>query len=319
MRVTEQVMATVPRKPKRKRPSSEQEETAPVVLPKAVVSCASDEKRKAEGKKRRRKKIWVPHHEQSDSAGDPAGPHAPQHAVLVAHVGVDKINSNWKQLQATLKKGRTAGATQKLMHNEPVKGSDKFQTKGAETVKESQLETLSPRSADCSLTKVLAMDCEMVGAGLDGKRSILARVSLVNIWGNVVYDKHVRPMERVTDFRTKISGVRACDLRKAEDFAIVQKEVAELLSGRVLVGHAIQNDLKIMYLSHPKKDMRDTAAYLPLHSKNGRPRALRHIAAEILGVTIQVGEHCSVQDARAAMYVYQHLKHDWEEAISKRH
>lgn len=30
-----------------------------------------------------------------------------------------------------------------------------------------------------SVTKVLAMDCEMVGAGLDGKRSILARVSLV--------------------------------------------------------------------------------------------------------------------------------------------
>lgn len=316
MRAIEQVTATVPRKPKRKRSSSEQEETAPVLFPKAVVSCASDEKRKAEEKKRRRKKIWVPHHDQSDSSGDPAGPHAPQHA----HVGVDRINSNWKQLQATLKKGRrTAGATQKLMHNGPVKGSDKFQTKGAEIVKERQLETLSPRSADCSLTKVLAMDCEMVGAGLDGKRSILARVSLVNIWGNVVYDKHVRPMERVTDFRTKISGVRARDLRKAEDFAIVQKEVAELLSGRVLVGHAMQNDLKIMYLSHPKKDMRDTAVYLPLRSKNGRPRALRHIAAEILGVMIQVGEHCSVQDARAAMYVYQHLKHDWEEAISKRH
>jgi hypothetical protein len=31
-----------------------------------------------------------------------------------------------------------------------------------------------------SVTKVLAMDCEMVGAGSDGKRSILARVSLVN-------------------------------------------------------------------------------------------------------------------------------------------
>ena len=51
---------------------------------------------------------------------------------------------------------------------------------------------------------------------------------------------------------------------------------------------------KIMYLSHPKKNIRDTAAYLPLRSNNGRPKALRHIAAEILGVTIQDGEHCSV-------------------------
>ena len=49
-----------------------------------------------------------------------------------------------------------------------------------------------------------------------------------------------------------------------------------------------------MYLSHPKKNIRDTAAYLPLRSNNGRPKALRHIAAEILGVTIQDGEHCSV-------------------------
>lgn len=36
-----------------------------------------------------------------------------------------------------------------------------------------------------SLTKVLAMDCEMVGAGSDGKRSILARVSLVNLFMHV--------------------------------------------------------------------------------------------------------------------------------------
>lgn len=30
-----------------------------------------------------------------------------------------------------------------------------------------------------SLTKVLAMDCEMVGVGFEGKRNALARVSLV--------------------------------------------------------------------------------------------------------------------------------------------
>mgnify|MGYP000754145632 CR=1 FL=1 len=51
---------------------------------------------------------------------------------------------------------------------------------------------------------------------------------------------------------------------------------------------------KVMYLSHPRKNIRDTATYLPLRDKNRRPRALRHIAAEILNVTIQDGEHCSV-------------------------
>jgi hypothetical protein len=36
----------------------------------------------------------------------------------------------------------------------------------------------------------------------------------VNKWGNVVYDKHVRPQEFVKDFRTAVSGVRPRDLWK---------------------------------------------------------------------------------------------------------
>ena len=56
------------------------------------------------------------------------------------------------------------------------------------------------------------MDCEMVGVGDDGKESILARVSIVNQYGCCIYDKFVKPTERVTDYRTKISGVRRADL-----------------------------------------------------------------------------------------------------------
>lgn len=32
----------------------------------------------------------------------------------------------------------------------------------------------------CSLTKVLAIDCEMVGVGFEGSKSALARVTLVS-------------------------------------------------------------------------------------------------------------------------------------------
>lgn len=32
-----------------------------------------------------------------------------------------------------------------------------------------------------------------------------------------------------------------------EDFKTVQKEVAEILKGRILVGHALQNDLKVQW------------------------------------------------------------------------
>lgn len=34
-------------------------------------------------------------------------------------------------------------------------------------------------------------------------------------------------------------------LSAAKDFRIVQKEVAELIKGRILVGHALRNDFKV--------------------------------------------------------------------------
>lgn len=61
-------------------------------------------------------------------------------------------------------------------------------------------------------TKHIAMDCEMVGVGFDGKKSALARVALVNSFGHVLYDKFVMPKENVTDYRTHVSGVTPEDL-----------------------------------------------------------------------------------------------------------
>ena len=49
-----------------------------------------------------------------------------------------------------------------------------------------------------NLTRLLAIDCEMVGAGVGGSLSILARVSLVNSSGVVVYDSYVSPTHCVT-------------------------------------------------------------------------------------------------------------------------
>ena len=44
----------------------------------------------------------------------------------------------------------------------------------------------------------------------------------------------------------------------AKTFEVVQKEVSDLMNGRVLVGHALSNDLNVLFLSHPKVDTRDT-------------------------------------------------------------
>ncbi len=61
----------------------------------------------------------------------------------------------------------------------------------------------------------LAIDCEMVGVGDKGSESILARVSIVNFHGATIMDRFVRPQEKVTDYRTWVSGVRPKDLKNA--------------------------------------------------------------------------------------------------------
>ena len=62
--------------------------------------------------------------------------------------------------------------------------------------------------------KYLAIDCEMVGVGLYGSESSLARVSLVNYYGAVILDEFVRQRERVVDYRTHVSGIRKTDVIK---------------------------------------------------------------------------------------------------------
>lgn len=71
----------------------------------------------------------------------------------------------------------------------------------------------------CSLTKALAMDCEMVGVGPKGEESVAARVSIVNQYGKCVYDKFVKPSQPVTDYRTAVSGVRPELLKKGGSLA----------------------------------------------------------------------------------------------------
>ena len=56
----------------------------------------------------------------------------------------------------------------------------------------------------------------------------------------------------MTDYRTAVSGVRPEDLQGAPQFKEVQAEVSELLKGRILVGHAIKHDFKVLFLDHPK-------------------------------------------------------------------
>ena len=182
-----------------------------------------------------------------------------------------------------------------------------------------------PNPSPHSITQpYVALDCEMVGVGPGGKRSVLARVSIVDFNGVAILDTFVRVQEKVTDYRTFVSGVREKDLLSphAMDFGTCRKRVIKILRDKILVGHGLQNDLNVLRLLHPWFDVRDTSLYEP-YMKSApygmlRPRRLRDLARMYLGVLIQQEgkEHDSLEDARAAMLLYRAVQTEWDYWVS---
>jgi len=173
---------------------------------------------------------------------------------------------------------------------------------------------------------IYALDCEMVGVGGKGlystkfwkngtvEHSILARVSIVNQDGTCIYDKYVKPTQYVTDYRTECSGICQKDMENGEEFLKVKYEVADILRGNILVGHALGNDLAALHLKHPPHLTRDTALYPPctLDPMTGKNPRLKDLASRHLQLSIQVGQHNSIEDAQVAMQLYKKFKYQWE-------
>ncbi|XP_025409793.1 RNA exonuclease 4-like isoform X2 [Sipha flava] len=143
--------------------------------------------------------------------------------------------------------------------------------------------------------EVVAIDCEMVGIHDDGQA------------------------KSVTDYRTPVSGIRPEDIENGEIFTKVKKEVLQILKNKLLVGHAIEHDLKVLRISHPKHMIRDTSTYWQFKQlTEGRRPGLKRLTLHFLGASIQEGEHSSVQDAKAALQLYMLVRKDWELLLKKR-
>mmetsp|Transcript_6624 Transcript_6624/g.7454 ORF Transcript_6624/g.7454 Transcript_6624/m.7454 type:complete len:549 (-) Transcript_6624:1220-2866(-) len=194
----------------------------------------------------------------------------------------------------------------------------------------------------------VAMDCEMVGIGRHGKTSALARCSLVTLLENdqlkVLYDAHVKPTKKITDYRTQWSGITKDRLLK-DDVITLEKcrmDVLQMLSSQdgkvvVLVGHALKNDFDVLGIRHPVHLIRDTAAYRPFMRavrKRFYPRKLSELSKEELRIEIQnsyvasplkintsndrqkysIG-HDSVEDAAATLMLYNKVSSQWEKSL----
>lgn len=171
----------------------------------------------------------------------------------------------------------------------------------------------------------IALDAEMVGVGPLGTISRLARVSLVNYDGETIYDTMVKVDEPVTDYRTFVSGITAKDLESesALPFIEVHQQVSSLINNKIIVGHGLKNDLRVLCIQHPWHAIRDTAKYepftkpCPISPTGYKAKKLATLAKDKLGMIIQEeGQpHSSVQDAIAALELYKKHRVKWECAM----
>jgi hypothetical protein len=240
------------------------------------------------------------------------------------------------------KTAKSGGAKSKFKFSSSAK---EFVPVSASTTKPNAVNNLSSRMAAVSLTNksgmnfmtamaiealkiktfvenAVAIDCEMVGVGPikeDGTtKSSLARVAICDFNGKRLMDKFVIPkegIEAISDYRTNYSGITPEKLVRLDktkhSYEKVKAEVHKLVEGKVIVGHGLINDFKVLDLEVPpnrKWDSTELDVFKKNHSTLIRaPRKLKEIAKEFAGNNIQLAErtgHSPLEDARAAMNLY---------------
>jgi len=182
--------------------------------------------------------------------------------------------------------------------------------------------------------RYVALDCEMVGVGQGGIKSSVARVTLVDWDGRIVWDEYIQQEEEVTDYRTFVSGITQFDLENNDvmTFDDCRQKVLILIANKILVGHALKNDLRALHISHPWQATRDTAKYDPFmqirlgfgfnnddeSSSILWPRKLKQLAFEHLQqrqIQREGEPHSSYEDAAAAMDLYKVVRRKWEKVM----
>ena len=167
------------------------------------------------------------------------------------------------------------------------------------------------------ITPIVALDWEMVE--VDHSSDGLARVSIVNYNGHVLMDTFVVPRGKITNYRSWVSGIYPSSMENAMPYNEARKKAIEILKDRIIVGHSLKHDFKVLNWEPLQHNIRDLVTFKKFQDVQKRhPKSLKKWTAEFLGKTIQTGSHSSVIDARAALGCYRIVEHQWNQLVKSK-
>ena len=172
---------------------------------------------------------------------------------------------------------------------------------------------------------LIAIDCEFVALTKDvyevkpdgtkiviaPRQLALARVSCLSADGKVIMDDYIATgPEPVVDYLTRFSGLMPGDLDPAVStkhllpHRVVYNKLLYLIEkGCIFIGHGLNSDFRVVNILVPPSQLRDTVELFWV--KGQRKFSLRFLSSVLLQEDIQDRVHDSIQDARAALKLYQ--------------
>ena len=126
----------------------------------------------------------------------------------------------------------------------------------------------------------------------------------MNYNGHVLLDSFVKPKERVTNFLTEVSGITPQRIKFAPTLDELRTKIDQILDNKLIIGHSIHNDFQALEFTQAQQKMvRDISTFRE-YMYNGKKTKLQTLAQDFLKISIQGGDHNSIEDARATLALY---------------